>query len=123
MEMGQITVEVFTSRAKIPVAEATVLFHQGRDIIALEISNASGQTRKIAVPTPPLEDSTLPQESPAFTSIDVYVEHPDFVSEKRVNVQIFPQTDTILPVELLPLAEDQSSLVQQDEVILSPQDL
>lgn len=124
MDIGKLQVNVFTSRGKIPVADATVLISRGKnDVIALEVTNRSGQTREITVPTPPDSTSSLPTKGMVSTLVDVWVEHPNFVTQKLQNVQLFPDTVTILPIELQPLGEDASSLVEEVDVELSLQDL
>ncbi len=123
MHDGQLQVEVYTSRGKIPISGATVLFYRGKEIFALEISNASGNTKKISIPTPAPESSQEVGGENPFTAIDILVEHPSFLSQTVENVQVFPETFSILPIELLPLAEEESSLVEEREFILSEQDL
>lgn len=128
MATGTIQVNVMTSRGKIPVEDATVLLVRqeinGKEkVIALEVTNFSGQTRQIAFPTPSEDKSTAPEEGVGYALVDVWVEHPDFVTQKIEGVQIFPDTDTILPVELYPLAEGESSLVGEEQTDLSAQDL
>lgn len=126
METGSIQVRVFTSRGKIPVADATVVFLQAEEkdkIIALEVSNRSGMTRVIGISTPNLDESREISEGIGFSLIDVWVEHPEFVSQKLKDVQIFPQRESILPVELIPLSENESSLLDFQQTIFSEQNL
>lgn len=123
MHYGQLQVEVYTSRGKIPISGASVLFYRGKEIFALEISNASGNSKKISIPTPAPVDSQAVGTAIPFTSVDILVEHPSFLSQTVENVQVFPETFSILPIELLPLAEEESSLVKQREFVLSEQNL
>lgn len=128
METGTLQVNVMTSRGKIPIPNVTVLIVlpelNGKEtVIALEVTNFSGQTREIILPTPSEEQSVTPEEGRGFSSVDVWVEHPDFLTQKIEGVQVFPDTTTILPVELYPLAEGESSLVGEEQTELSVQDL
>ncbi|MFI3253481.1 MAG: hypothetical protein R3Y63_03965 [Eubacteriales bacterium] len=110
MKTGKIQIQVFTSRGKIPVSDATILVKEGREVIALDISNTSGKSRIIEIPVTRNQD---PQGvSPPYTSLEVWVEHPDFISQMIEHVKVFPDTESILPVELLPYQEDGSSLVE-----------
>ncbi len=110
MENGQIQIQVFTSRGKIPVPDASILIRQGREIFALDVSNASGWGRQIQIPVKGEKD---PQGvSPPYTLVEILVEHPNFISQNIGNVKVFPGTESLLPVELIPLAEDESSLVE-----------
>lgn len=128
METGTIQVNVVASRGKIPVEDVTILLvRQGNNgkesVIALEVTNFSGQTRQIHLPTPSEDKSITPEEGIGYSLVDVWVEHPNFITQKIEGVQIFPDTDTILPVELYPLAEGESSLVGEEQTDLSVQDL
>lgn len=128
MEEGTIQVRVYSSRAKIPVVDATILIKQHilqeKDyIVALEVTNTSGYTRKIKLPTPHEEASTSPTEEPVSTLLDIWVEHPSFVTQKIEGVSLYPDTNTRLPVELVPLGELESSLVEETQVELSTPDL
>lgn len=128
MEEGLIQVFVYTSRAKIPVEDATIVLtqynEQSKDtIIAIEVTNYSGNSRTITLPTPPEEASASPAKRQGYTLLDVWVEHPQYITQKIEGVQIFPDTETTLPVELYPLAEGESSLSTEIQVDLPAQDL
>lgn len=128
MQVGSIQVEVITSRAKLPVPNATVILIQKDmqekdNILAIEVSDYSGNTREIKFPTPSVVNSISPNDKDGFTLVDVWVEHPDFITEKVEGVQIFPEIQSILPVELFPLSQGQSSLVEEIQVELPVQNL
>lgn len=131
METGQIQVWVYTSRAKIPVEDATVVmsFHHNKtrtekeDIFAVEVTDFSGNTAILTLPVPNEEVSTTPDGGGGFALLDVWVEHPEFVSQKIESVQIFPEIETILPVQLYPLGEGKSSLGNEIQVELPVQNL
>lgn len=128
METGTIQVEVFTSRGKIPVADATVLMSIPKEggkeeVVALEVTNPSGFTKVITLPTPSIEESIEEGFGEVATLLTITVEHPSFVSQKLENVQVFPQVDSVLPVEMEPLSENESSLVEETEIFLPEQDL
>lgn len=128
MEEGTIQVRVYSSRAKIPVTDATVLIkhhilQEKESILALEVTNTSGYTRKVTLPTPTEDASTSPTEEPVSTLLDIWVEHPSFVTQKIEGVSLYPATNTLLPVELFPLSEGASSLVEETQVELSTPDL
>lgn len=141
---GQLQVTVITSRAKIPVAQATVLitqyFQDKQDsqayrLLALAVTNESGNTPILTLPTPPEEDSISPTSTAGenfektsggtsgYSLVDLWVEHPDFVRQKLEGIQIFPQVTTQQSVLLHPLAQGTSSLVAQEELELPVQDL
>lgn len=123
MNFGTIMVQVYTSRGKIPISEASILVKREKEVLALAISDENGQSRVIEIPTPPLVETVVPPKILPYTLVDVLVEHPNFIRKYLKNVQIFPETDSVLPVELLPLAEGGSSLVDETQIRLPVQDL
>lgn len=126
MEIGQILVKVYTSRGKIPISDATVVVRrmgEKDNIIALMTTDSNGHTGNIFLQTPSEENSIQPSDKMPYNLVDVVVEHPEFVTQVLEQVQVFPDIETILPVELEPLGENQSSLVEETEIQLSVQDL
>lgn len=126
MEIGQIRVQVYTSRGKIPVSDATVLVRQKGEkdyIIALMTTDSNGLTGNIFLNVPDEENSIHPSKMVGYSLVDVVVEYPQFVRQIFENIQVFPMVETILPVELLPLGENQSSLVEETDIVLPNQDL
>lgn len=133
MELGQLQVNTITSRAKIPVAEVTVLVTQGAQqpeispkkdqILGIAVTNYSGNTPILSIPAPPLPASTTPAKRQGYTLVDLWVEHPDFITQKILGVQIFPGIHTLQSVLLLPLPQGDSSLVAQTQVELPTQPL
>ncbi|MFI3250917.1 MAG: spore cortex-lytic protein [Eubacteriales bacterium] len=126
MTTGQLIVRVTTSRAKIPVEGATVLITDGRKkmgIKSLQITNTSGNIQPITVTAPDPDNSTEPSSGRGYGLWDVWVEHPDYISMRIIGVQVFPDVETIQPVELTPLAEGESSLVEQEMIELPTQTL
>ncbi len=126
MDTGSMEIQVYTSRGRIPLEDASVVVlkpGEKDEIIAIEVTNTSGFTRKIEIPTPSPVASTRPVKMQGFTSVNVWVEHPDFVTTLLENVQIFPNVDTKVPVELTPLEEGSSSLEAERQLELSQQNL
>lgn len=128
MEIGEIQVWVYTSRGKIPVSDATIvmIWHKNQkkeEVFAVEVSDATGRTQSLKLPVPSEEVSIEPSTERGYVLLDIWVEHPEFVTQKIENVQIFPNIETILPVELYPLGEGESSLGTEVEVELTKQDL
>lgn len=98
------------------------MIHQ-KELIALQLTGSSGKTQVVSIPTPSLEESQEAGASSPYAELDIWVEHPNFVSQTIHNVQVFPETLSLLPVELIPLSEEDSSLVEEVDVNLSSQNL
>ena len=93
-EQGTVVVRAYTSRAQIPVTGATVaVTHPSAGgkhlLVALRVTDESGHTQPVTLPTPPAAES----------------EHPDFQMLHVENVQIFSGVETLQDAELLPLPE------------------
>lgn len=117
---GTLLVRVYTSRAQLPVAGATVVVTQ-RDkggkykLLSVQSTDSSGATRPVEIPTPLLGESTHPGAVlPPFAVCDVWAEHPGFAMLLVEGVQIFDGVETLQSMELEPLSQGQSSLIQND---------
>ncbi len=126
---AQLQVRVYTSRAKIPVTDATVVVTQGTPqgtfrLLTIQKTDSSGYTKAIPVPAPPLENSIEPDpDGRVFTTCDVWAEHPDFIMLVAEGVQLFPDTFTVQPMRLVPLTEGESSLANTEVNEITPQNL
>ena len=78
----------------------------------------------IAIPTPLLGESTHPgAQVPPFAVCDVWAEHPGYAMMLVEGVQIFDGVETLQDIELEPLTEGQSSLLQNSIRDIPGQDL
>lgn len=117
---GTLAVRVYTSRARLPVEGATVVVTQkGKNgkyqLLSVQATDQSGMVRPISIPTPALEASTSPGSStPPYAVCDVWAEHPDYAMLLVEGVQIFQGVETLQAMELEPLNEGESSLIQND---------
>lgn len=114
---GRLVVRVYTSRAELPIVDATVVVTQRNQdgkykLLSVQATNSSGMTQPITIPTPLLGESTHPgAQLPPFAICDVWAEHPGYAMLLVEGVQIFDGVETIQDMELEPLTEGQSSLL------------
>lgn len=125
---GTILTRVFTSRAQIPVIGATVAFTQrgteGRHaLLALRVTDANGRTAPVRVGTPDPSASESPGTVEPFAVCDIWVEAPGYELLVMENVQIFPNTQTLQELELIPLPEQTAALLPENPVNIPPQNL
>ena len=128
---GSLTVRVYTSQAQIPLeGAAVVVTSRGEDgklrLLTVQSTDRSGEIRAIRVEAPAAGESTSahPAGEPApFAVCDVWAEHPGYAMVRVDGVQIFSGVETIQDIELLPLAEGQSSLQNRSVLEITPQNL
>ena len=114
---GTLAVRVYTSRAKLPVAGATVVVTQRGEggksrLLSGQATHQSGSVKRIAIPAGAAGESTRPGGPHPYTVCDVWAEHPGYAMLLVEGVQIFQGVETLQAMELEPLSEGQSSLLQ-----------
>ena len=95
-EQGSVLVRVYTSRAQIPVPDASVTLtrptQDGRsDLIALRVTDESGLIQPISIPAPAAARSTHPGPEHPYATCDIQVEHPDFRCCVSKMCKFFPE--------------------------------
>lgn len=108
MPNGFLTARAYMSYAQIPLEDvAVVIAAQDGTAIAMRLTNRSGLTEPISVPTPEASESQAPEENGArpFTGVTVYAFKNDFEQIVARNVQIFPGVTTVQDLEMIPLSE------------------
>lgn len=126
---GTLRVRVYASRARVPVAGATVVVTQKGEggkyqLLSVQATDESGSVKPILIPTPALGESTHPGGGPhPYAVCDVWAEHPGYAMLLVEGVQIFQGVETIQDMELAPLSEGESSLIQNDLRIIPGQSL
>lgn len=109
-QIGYIRVQAVTSRADVPIRNATVTItgtdaSGARTLLSLQRTDASGFTKTVSVPTPDLSNSLSPDQAQGWTNVTVTVTHPGFEGIIVDRVQIFPGITTIQKMNLVPLSQ------------------
>jgi hypothetical protein len=74
--------------------------------VAVLETDESGKTQVITLETPPKSLSLSPgSDIPPYSLYDVEITHPGFYSIITRDVQIYPDTTSILPINMLPLPD------------------
>ena len=125
--VGTIVVNTYTSRAQIPVEGASVLFRRDEPpytLLGFRITDSSGKTQPLSIPTPDLKDSQAPNsEVLPFQDIIVQAEHPDFERVILRGVQLFPGITTIQNIPMLPMQSQDPEKDQVQDIQFTPQPL
>ena len=125
---GSILVQVYTSKAQIPVAGATVAFTAGGDgirrrLLAVRVTDQSGRTAPLELSTPAASMGMAPGGQVPFALVDIWVRAQGYELFRAQGVQIFPGTRTVQEAMLLPLPEYAPPGTQSETVQTTPQNL
>ena len=110
MATGYIVVNVYTSRAQLPLRNAQVSVTDGNEagpkLLGFRLTGVTGKTDEIEIETPDLDSSLSPSEKKPFAICDVKISHPSYYTLNIRDVQVFANTQTLQNVELIPLTEN-----------------
>lgn len=104
--IGRLKVFVFTGNAALPVTDAEIAVYTlnsagDKNILYNLQSDYSGETEEVTLETYSVDNSMQPNQR-AFASYYIDVDAPDFRPVRRLVVQIFPNTITVLPLNMQP---------------------
>ena len=121
---------VYASQAELPLEGATVVVTQQGGggkyrLLSVQATDSSGLIEPVEVPTPAAGESTHPVYGgeAVYTVCSVWAEHPGYVMLQVNGVQVFSGVETVQEMELIPLAEGESSLQQRDVRDITSQSL
>ena len=127
---GKLSVRVYTSQAELPLEGATVVVTQQSGtgkyrLLSVQATDSSGLIQTIEIPTPVVGESTHPVHNgeQVFAVCSVWAEHPGYVMLQVNGVQVFQGVETVQEMPLIPLAEGESGLEQQDVRDITAQSL
>lgn len=110
MATGYIVVNVYTSRAQLPLRNAQVSVTDGNEespkLLGFRLTGDTGKTDQIEIETPDLDLSLSPSKDTAFAVCNVKISHPSYYTLNISDVQVFANTQTLQNVELIPLTEN-----------------
>lgn len=128
-EFGTLMIRVYTSKAQLPVEDATVVVtREARgnkyELIMVQSTDRNGMLPPISVPTPPKWESTEPVPGmKPFAVCQVWAEHSGYAILMVDGVQVFPGVETIQDMPLLPLSEGETSFQSREQWDIPPQNL
>ncbi|MBR5501597.1 MAG: peptidoglycan-binding protein, partial [Oscillospiraceae bacterium] len=105
MQTGYLKVEITSAYQAIPVAGAVVTLSLRDGTVFYRVTDASGQTERIAVPCPDAELSLDEYyEGEVYALCDVTVSADRFAPLTILGVQVFAAQEAILPITMQPNA-------------------
>ena len=106
-QIGTLKIKATASRARLPVEDTSVavLSDDGK-LLALQLTDSSGNTRPIRVEVPDIANSQSPDPGkPVFRAVNIYARAEGFAQVLMQNVQVFSDTTTVQEIRLVPLSE------------------
>lgn len=104
--LGKLLVKTFTARRTFPVEGAVVevakVFPTGKYIISKTLTNESGMTDILLLPTARKPLSLAPGDPEPYATYTVTVSHPNFVTTRITDVPVFDETTSVQTVDLIP---------------------
>lgn len=122
---GYIQVHAYAGTAQIPLQNVAItITSDDGTAIAMRVTDRSGMTDKIQIPTPDIADSQSPNppEIP-FTSVIIHARLQGYEQITVNGVQIFSETVTRQNLEMIPLAELPDSWRQSESFQTPTQNL
>ena len=106
-QIGYLRIKATASRARLPVEDTAVavLSDDGK-LLALQLTDSSGNTAPIRIEVPNAENSQSPDPGkPVFRAVSIYARAEGFAQILVRNVQVFADTTTVQELRLVPLSE------------------
>lgn len=111
---GYLIVRATTARGAIPLEGANVTvrnrlpeFEEGRgDAILSAVTDRSGNTERIALPTPSRETSERPGNAKPYSSYDIEVFADGYYQHRYYGIPIFDGITAVQQADLIPLPEN-----------------
>lgn len=108
-EKGSLIAQVYTARKAIPVEGVAVTITsddiENPEIIAYRTTDFNGRTEPVELETPDIDMSLAPSDQKAFATCNIQLFHPNYYSVLVEHVQVFPSTESIQQMEMVPLEE------------------
>jgi hypothetical protein len=122
---GYIQPRAFTSKAQIPLEDVAIsVTTSDGTIIAMRITDRNGLTQPIEMPVPDLTESQSPDpDEPPFARVNLYARLQGYEQIEIEDLQIFADTTTDQPLEMIPLSELPDSWAQREIFVIPPQNL
>ena len=105
---GYIQVRAFVSTAQIPLKDvAVIITDASRNAVAMRLTNRSGQfDEPVPIQTPDTSAGQQPNtDIIPYTVVNLSARLENYEEIDVDNIQIFPETQTVQDLEMIPLSE------------------
>ena len=119
---GYLSINVTSADGAIPIGDATVavrlIEEGGPRIIAVLITDESGQTPEIIIATPPADLSLDPSpDTRPYSLVDVETTAFGYYSTANISVPIFPGVRSVQNVNMVSLPEDEQGAPSPNVIV------
>ena len=126
MASGTLVTRVFTGRAELPIAGASVSVVKKDgdrllDLLTVRVSGRGGDTEAFSIETPSEDLSQSPGNPEPYALVDLWVDRQGFQLLVVEDVPIFPGVTSVQDLPLVPMPEDGGR--GGESVEIPPQDL
>ena len=104
-DSGTLRIETFTANRAIPIGDAVIRVKNGESnrLVAVFVTDSSGNTQSFTLPTPDRALSETPEAARPFVNYLVDINAEGFTPQTNLPVQMFGGTESYLPANLIPL--------------------
>lgn len=125
VEVGYISVGVFTASGALPVEDAVVtvyiLDNQGEEnVISHLVSDANGQVPTIELPVIYNRFNPLESSEYFFSTYNLRVQAINYYTYNIIDFRVFPETTTSFMIELIPVAAGPSEVGPEMTFVIPP---
>ena len=119
---GKLVVRVSAASGAVPISGATVLVRSSANTPPIQIlvslmTDESGLTDPVPIPTPPRSESLAPGGNQPFTEISTEVSADGYFTSSNINIPIYPGITSIQPVTLIPLPDSANGAQQASDFV------
>lgn len=118
MQLGYIVAQVYTSDAEIPIVNAVFSVTGTKDnvdyLYGIRTTDENGKTELIPIETPDRELSLEPNNIKPYTTVNVRIDHPDYITKIITGVQIFAGEVSVQKAPMLPTNKFNANIEKYD---------
>ena len=103
---GYLTVQTFSGKMIFPISDTKITIQQQNTSDKSLTTDSSGKSDNVTIQTPSFESSQSPDNTTVpYALVNIRAEKEGFFTVNMINVQVFPDRQTLQYVEMIPLPE------------------
>lgn len=119
---GKLVIRVSAASGAVPVSGASVIIRSPEGAVpvttlAAVLTDESGLTEPILIPTPPISESLAPGGNQPFAQVSTEVSASGYFTSSNLNIPIYPGITSIQPVTLVPLPDSAAGVQRVSDFV------